>query len=90
MDETREPASQALAVAEDLLKHVDLERLGTYATTAATAIVLVRRHPWLLIAAGATAAAVGVWQLSRKQRKAARDKDLVLDGYLESENGSRN
>jgi hypothetical protein len=88
MDEAKqELPHQAIAVAEDLLKHVDLERLGGYASAATAAVVLLRRHPWLMVAAGATLAAMGAWQISRRHR--ARQEEEVT--YLQSgptDNGS--
>ena len=88
--ETRETASQAIAMAEDLLKHVDLERLGGYASAATAALVRFRRHPWLMVAVGATLAAVGAWQISRSRREAEGDDEDVTasNGYLESSNES--
>lgn len=82
MDETTEhPMSRV----EDLLEHVDLERLGTYASVATTALVLVRRHPWLLVAAGITAAAFGAWYIAQKNKEA--EQAGGVDGYLEADNG---
>lgn len=82
MDET---AEHPLARVEHLLEHVDMERLGAYASAATAALMVVRRHPWLLVAAGVTAAAFGAWYIAQKNREA--QEPTTVEGYLESGNG---
>ncbi len=82
MDDT---AEHPLARVEHLLEHVDMERLGAYASAATAALVVVRRHPWLLVAAGVTAAAFGAWYIAQKNKEAEESK--AVEGYLESDNG---
>lgn len=86
MTETADKPAQAHSMAEDLLKHVDIERLGGYASAAAAGLALVRRHPWLLVAAGTTAAVIGAWQIARKNDDEPKGKRTK---YLKSENGHR-
>lgn len=69
--------SETVQAAHDLIENIDWELIEEAADMGAVVIEYMRRHPWMMVAAGSALTSLGVWQMLDKGGKTQKIADLV-------------